>query len=84
MNKLVKTFESRRTLKSKFKIVRSHNTEITGKIDVPKGLYEQCPTCKEWKNDLAKKNGYGGWIVFRKNLPRSFQSEICISLIQLK
>ncbi len=50
MNKLVKTFESRRTLKSKFKIVRSHNTEITGKIDVPKGLYEQCPTCKETVN----------------------------------
>ena len=47
MNNLVKTFENRRNQKSKFKTARN-KTEITSvKIDVPKGLYEKCPTCKE-------------------------------------
>ena len=50
MNNLVKTFEARRTLKNKFKVARTHNAGTTGKIDVPVGLYEQCPTCKETVN----------------------------------
>ena len=50
MNNLIKTFESRRNLKSKYKIARSHTTKIISKIDVPIGLYEQCPKCKETVN----------------------------------
>ncbi len=50
MNKLVKTFEARRALKNKYKMVHSHHSDIESKIDVPTGLYEQCPTCKETVN----------------------------------
>jgi len=50
MNNLVKTFEARRTLKNKFRVARTHNAETARKIDVPVGLYEQCPTCKETVN----------------------------------
>jgi len=50
MNNLVKTFEARRTLKNKYKTAHSHSADLTSKIDVPKGLYEQCPTCKETVN----------------------------------
>ncbi len=50
MNNLVKTFEARRTLKNKSKIAHSHSADLTSKIDVPKGLYEQCPSCKETVN----------------------------------
>ncbi|MCD6482440.1 MAG: acetyl-CoA carboxylase carboxyltransferase subunit beta [Candidatus Izimaplasma sp.] len=63
MNNLIKTFESRRNLKSKYKIARSHTTKIISKIDVPIGLYEQCPKCKETinmknivNNDFVCKN----------------------------
>ncbi len=50
MNNLVKTFENRRSLKSKFKIARTKSKITSSKIDVPKGLYEKCPTCKETVN----------------------------------
>ena len=50
MNKLVKTFESRRNLKSRYKIARTKSNKTVSKIDVPKGLYEKCPTCKETVN----------------------------------
>jgi len=50
MNNLVKTLEARRNLKSKYKMARSHNTVVASKVDVPMGLYEQCPTCKETVN----------------------------------
>ncbi|MCK5762419.1 MAG: hypothetical protein KAH16_05940, partial [Candidatus Izimaplasma sp.] len=50
MNNLIKTFETRRSLRNKYKIARSHSTETAIKLDVPKGLYEQCPTCKETVN----------------------------------
>ncbi len=50
MNNLVKTFEARRALKNKYKISISSSTDLETKIDVPTGLYEQCPTCKETVN----------------------------------
>ncbi len=50
MNNLVKTFENRRNLKSKYKIARTKSSISVSKIDVPKGLYELCPTCKETVN----------------------------------
>jgi len=50
MNNLVKTFENRRNLKSKYKIARTKSATPSSKIDVPKGLYEQCPSCKETVN----------------------------------
>ncbi len=50
MNNLVKTFESRRNLKSKYKKARTKSISLSNKIDVPKGLYEQCPSCKETVN----------------------------------
>ena len=58
MNKLVATFENRRNLKSKYKIARTKSISSSSKIDVPKGLYEQCPTCKEtvnMKNTVTNK-----------------------------
>lgn len=50
MNKLVRTFENRRDLKSKFKISHTKSAMSASKADVPKGLYEQCPKCKETVN----------------------------------
>ncbi len=50
MNSLAKTFETRRNLKNKYKIARLHTTKTISKIDVPIGLYEQCPKCKETIN----------------------------------
>jgi len=47
MNSLIKTFENRRSVKNKFKIERSKSALTSSKIDVPKGLYEKCPSCKE-------------------------------------
>ena len=58
MNNLVKTFENRRNLKSKYKQARTKSVSLSSKIDVPKGLYEQCPKCKEtvnMKNTVANK-----------------------------
>jgi len=47
MNSLVKTFENRRSVKNKLRIERTKSILISSKIDVPKGLYEKCPSCKE-------------------------------------
>lgn len=47
MNNLVRTFEKRRNIKNKFKIARNKTEISSPKIDVPKGLYEKCPKCKE-------------------------------------
>ena len=48
MNDLVKAFENRKTSKNKFKIQRKISKDSSVKIDVPKGLYEKCPRCKEY------------------------------------
>ena len=53
MNDLVKAFENRKSSKSKFKIQRKISTASSVKTDVPKGLYEQCPNCKETVNVKA-------------------------------
>ncbi len=50
MNSLGKTFENRRNLRNKFKIARTHSTEAASKVDVPSGLYEKCPSCKDSVN----------------------------------
>lgn len=49
MNDLVKTLNKRRDNKTKNKKVKS-NYQSNRKLDVPKGLYEQCPNCKETVN----------------------------------
>ncbi len=50
MNDLVKTFENRKSSKNKFKIQRTKSKMTSVKMDVPKGLYEKCPSCKEAVN----------------------------------
>ena len=46
MNDLVNTLHKRKVSKQRFK--QSHRPNYTSaKLDVPKGLYEQCPRCKE-------------------------------------
>ena len=50
MNNLIKTFENRRNLKSKYKVVRSKRKISSTKIDVPKGLYEKCQSCGDTVN----------------------------------
>lgn len=48
MNKLVNRMEQRRQLKTQFKIARNKFPSVsTSKPDVPAGLYEKCPECKE-------------------------------------
>jgi acetyl-CoA carboxylase carboxyl transferase subunit beta len=57
MNDLVKAFEHRKKVKSKFK-ARSNYTPDKN-IDVPVGLYEKCPKCKETVNmKLAINNDF--------------------------
>lgn len=51
MNNLVKAFEHRKSSKSKIQRTKSRKSII--KIDVPKGLYEKCPSCKESVNVKA-------------------------------
>jgi acetyl-CoA carboxylase carboxyl transferase subunit beta len=53
MNDLVKAFENRKSSKNKFKIQRKISKASSVKTDVPKGLYEQCPSCKETVNVKA-------------------------------
>lgn len=53
MNDLVKAFKDRKKSQSKFKIQRTKSQLSDSKLDVPKGLYEQCPTCKETVNMKA-------------------------------
>ncbi len=53
MNELVKALEIRRSSKNKFKIQRTISKSSSLKIDVPKGLYEKCPNCKEPVNMKA-------------------------------
>lgn len=49
MTNLSSAFEQRKKQKQKFKVTRKRN--YTNKnIDVPKGLYEQCPSCKDTVN----------------------------------
>lgn len=50
MNELVKALQSRKSTKNKFKNNRSKSRSNGVKIDVPKGLYEKCPSCKESVN----------------------------------
>ena len=46
MNSLVNTLNKRKESKQRFK--KSHRPNyVTSKLDVPKGLYEKCPKCKE-------------------------------------
>lgn len=49
MNDLVSTLNKRKSNKSKQKQVKN-NYQSNQKLDVPKGLYEQCPNCKETVN----------------------------------
>ncbi len=53
MNDLIKAFENRKSSKNKFKIQRKISKASSVKTDVPKGLYEQCPNCKETVNVKA-------------------------------
>jgi len=53
VNELVKAFENRKLSKNKLKIQRKISKDSSVKIDVPKGLYEQCPNCKETVNVKA-------------------------------
>ena len=46
MNDLVHTLNRRKESKQRFKKVHKQNY-VKGKMDVPKGLYEKCPKCKE-------------------------------------
>ena len=48
MNKLTQALDSRKKTNAKQKIARTKSVFSKDKnIDVPKGLYEKCPTCKE-------------------------------------
>ena len=49
MNDLAKTLQNRKKNKIKHKQIKS-NFQSNQAIDVPKGLYEQCPNCKETVN----------------------------------
>jgi len=53
MNDLIKAFENRKSSKNKFKIQRNISKSSSVKMDVPKGLYEKCPSCKETVNMKA-------------------------------
>ena len=46
MNNLVNTLNKRKQSKQRFKQSRKTNY-VSTQLDVPKGLYEQCPNCKE-------------------------------------
>ena len=46
MNDLVHTLNLRKKTKQQFKKARKPNY-VNAKLDVPKGLYEKCPNCKE-------------------------------------
>lgn len=46
MSNIGETFAKRRILKNEYQKSRRKNQVINSKIDVPVGLYEQCPSCK--------------------------------------
>lgn len=50
MNDLVNAFSKRKNAREKQTLNTKHNFPRTNKIDVPKGLYEKCPKCKETVN----------------------------------
>ena len=50
MSELKKIFDNRRSMKKEYHIARNKVTVISDKIDVPSGLYEQCPKCKSTIN----------------------------------
>ncbi|MBN2605264.1 MAG: acetyl-CoA carboxylase carboxyltransferase subunit beta [Bacilli bacterium] len=47
MNDLIRAFENRKSSNKQIKIARTKSLVTSAKIDVPVGLYEKCPTCKE-------------------------------------
>lgn len=49
MNELVKAFQNRKDARERYTI-KSKQTILNKAIDVPKGLYEKCPNCKESLN----------------------------------
>ncbi len=59
VNNLANTFEQRRNQKTRFKQARNKNYINSKSIDVPKGLYEKCPVCKETVNmKISFENNY--------------------------
>jgi acetyl-CoA carboxylase carboxyl transferase subunit beta len=55
MNNISKTFNKRKQLKNNIKAIKNESSFIKAtNLDVPKGLYEKCPTCNRTVN--KKKN----------------------------
>ena len=58
MNNLVEAFEKRKNEKKQKEFISNQkNYQSTQVIDVPKGLYEKCPKCKETVNTNHLRDG---------------------------
>ena len=55
MNSISKTLSKRKHIKNNLKIIQNESSYLKAqKMDVPKGLYEKCPSCDKTIN--MKKN----------------------------